>query len=357
MVSTAVRIYTSIDQRRSVAEQEFFALADKATSAGVLGFMDEVFQETIMDALAESKTLEGVIITGPNGEYAFEKVRGAAVNWVNDSPRFKNRFDFSRQPLFQPLRIQGLRNANIQAVAGALDYGLLSAILKQALLMVLAALALAFFTLLVETLAGGANRRSYPGPDLGDYSHPINPKPQAPSVARTAPQSDAPAGAVPAGAAPDIKQPAVRLDLELNRCAAADQDLVFIKMECKGGVDSGFRGQLIAEAPQFFALRGLIFKRGERGVDLIYPNIDLETGFARMEEFHHYLLNKYPDILVSPTGLCMGLSSRAGRVIDSERLMFEAGEALERALYDPVSPIVAFKSDPEKYQAYINRKP
>jgi hypothetical protein len=33
--------------------------------------------------------------------------------------------------------------------------------------------------------------------------------------------------------------------------------------------------------------------------------------------------------------------------------MVEASEALERALADPVSHIVAFKSDPEKYRAFI----
>jgi hypothetical protein len=33
--------------------------------------------------------------------------------------------------------------------------------------------------------------------------------------------------------------------------------------------------------------------------------------------------------------------------------MFEAEEALERAMMDPVSHIVAFKSDPEKYRAFM----
>jgi hypothetical protein len=350
LIITAVRIYSSVDQRSIAADREFYDLADIATSAGVLGFMDEAFIETIKDALTASKTLEAVIISGPNGEYAFEKKQDAAIRWVNNSPRFRKRFDLSPQPLSRSLSIQGLRNVNIQAVAGALDYGLLSHYLKTALIMVLAALALAFFTLLVESLASGARHRSFTEPILaGDthtnksfragnphaehYSHPIKPKPEAPPA----------------------EQSANRLDSELNRCAAENQDLVFIKMECKNSVNSGFCEQLMAEAPIFFAPRGLIGKRGERSVDLIYPHIDLETGFTHAEEFHRYLLNKYPDILASKTDLCMGLSSRSGRLIDSERLMFEAGEALNRALQDPVSCIVAFKSDPEKYRAYISR--
>jgi hypothetical protein len=34
----------------------------------------------------------------------------------------------------------------------------------------------------------------------------------------------------------------------------------------------------------------------------------------------------------------------------------EAGKALEKALGDPVSHIVAFKSDPEKYREFIRKQ-
>jgi hypothetical protein len=36
--------------------------------------------------------------------------------------------------------------------------------------------------------------------------------------------------------------------------------------------------------------------------------------------------------------------------------MFEAVEALSRAREDPVSHIVAFKSDPEKYREFVRSK-
>ncbi|MDR1278742.1 MAG: hypothetical protein LBK02_08325, partial [Treponema sp.] len=87
LIFAAVRIYVSIDERRLIAEQEFFDIADLAHSAGVLGFMDEPFVQTMEDALSASQTLRGLIISGSNGEYAFERERGTAINWVNDSPR------------------------------------------------------------------------------------------------------------------------------------------------------------------------------------------------------------------------------------------------------------------------------
>jgi hypothetical protein len=146
-----------------------------------------------------------------------------------------------------------------------------------------------------------------------------------------------------------------RLAAELLRCASFEQDLVFITMEFKGKLPADFYNKFADDAVNFFTLRDLIFERGERGISIIYPNIDLDIGFAKSEEFHNRVLSKYSSVFRSRTDLCMGLTSRSGRLVDAERMVFEATEALERALEDPVSHIVAFKSDPEKYRAFIKK--
>jgi hypothetical protein len=108
-------IAEDIEDNRLIAEQEFFDLADLATSAGIFSFMDERFVEIIQRALEASSTLEGIIISSPNGEYGFEKERGKAIVWKNGSPQFLNSSEFSKEILYLPLRIQGLSNVNIQA--------------------------------------------------------------------------------------------------------------------------------------------------------------------------------------------------------------------------------------------------
>ncbi|MDR2433583.1 MAG: hypothetical protein LBD47_03335 [Treponema sp.] len=399
MVSAVLRIYINVEQRRTVAEKEFFDIADLASSAGVLGFMDEPFVETITDALTMSATLEAIIITGPNGEYAFEREQGKAVNWVNNSPRFRSRFDFLSQSLYQPLHIAGLRNVNIQAVASAVDYRILTSILKQTLILVLAGLVLAFFTLLMESLLGkSAEKRRYtPSFDAEDRAaEPVSETGTAfsgepPPVGQAAASQEAAAQApqefeLPPLPEDEFSEPPAdegeqdeesvaplkglysprsgvgwdtymedRLESELHRCASAEQDLVFIVMEI---IDLGFQGDdfykhFAEDAARFFTPRDLIFERGEQGLAVIYPNIDLETGFAKADEFHNCVMEKYPVYLKAKKDLCMGISSRAGRLVDAGRLMFEAGEALERALSDPVSHIVAFKSNPDKYRAFV----
>ncbi|MDR2159819.1 MAG: hypothetical protein LBP23_07105 [Treponema sp.] len=407
LVFAAVRITANCMERRIVAESEFFSLADRASSSAVaLGFMNEPFNAAMEDAVASSLTLQGVIVTGPGGEHAWERERGAAITWTNNSPRFKSRFDLMREPFYMPLRIEGLRNVNIQAVAGSIDYEYAIGILKQSLFIVLAGLTLAFFTLLLDSLM--KSRRSYAreagfsaglqtgsgftmeepgrergagftteeaaageprfgaGPEYGATEpEPPPERPAAPMAKQTAPAA---AGAEFSPGDPGPKglfsprgnigweeYTNERLAAELHRCASFEQDLAFIVMEFRGldRIDDRFYRQFAEDSVNFFTLRDLIFERGERGISIIYPNVDLETGFAKSEEFHNRVLSKYSPVFKSKTDLCIGLSSRSGRLVDAERIVFEAAEALAKALEDPVSHIVAFKSNPEKYRDFI----
>jgi hypothetical protein len=100
----------------------------------------------------------------------------------------------------------------------------------------------------------------------------------------------------------------------------------------------------------------MTFEKGERGITVIIPNLDLDQGFTKAGEFHKRILNKLPASFTSKTDFCIGLSSRSGRLINGERLFFEANAALDKALQDPAAPIIAFKSDPEKYRKFIKQE-
>jgi len=344
LVSIIVRINTSMEQQRLIAEQEFFDLADQASAAGVLSFMDETFVEIIQKNLDATRTLEGVIISGPNGEYGFEKDRGKSINYENGLPRFRNRIDLSRQQLYQPLRIQGLRNVNIQAKARALDYAELTIILKQAMLLVAAALLIAFFALVIDSLQRKSDKA---------FSRP---KAEGKRDDKAAPVYAAGGSYSERGRIVREENTETRLTEELQRCAAAGQDLTFIVIEYKSIPDETFYSRFAADAARFFSSRDFVCEKGERGISVICPDFNLDTGFLNADEFHNRMMGKYPVLFTNKTDLCMGLSSRSGRPINAERLMFEAEEALERAMMDPVSHIVAFKSDPEKYRAFMESR-
>ncbi|MDR1948899.1 MAG: hypothetical protein LBQ38_05880 [Spirochaetaceae bacterium] len=384
-------MYQSVEERRAVAEREFFDLADLASSAGVLGFMGPAFREAVQDTINASETLQGVIISGPAGEFAFEQAaaRGATVSWVGDSPRFNRRFAVSSEPLFTPLRIEGLRNVTISAVFLFIDYDFFIVTLKQTLLMILAALTVALFTLILESVFGKKPvpvkvepaetegepvEAETPGKSAGtswDFEAPfeeggISPEPVPafePEAPEPVPEPEAPFSRAPQG----LYSPRSglgweaytleRLAAELHRCASFEQDLVILVMEYRpsglsGGALEGVYNQLADLVSSFFNLRDLIFERGEKGIVVIIPNIDLDQGLVKSENFR----SRIPVSVTTLADLCIGVSSRAGRLVNAERLLFEASEALKRAKKDPLSPIVAFKSDPEKYRAFIQKK-
>jgi hypothetical protein len=350
LVYVIIGINTNMNQRRLVAEQEFYDIADLASSAGLLSFMDETFNDIILNALKRCVALEGLIISGPNGEEGFEKEPGRALTWVNNSPRFRNRFDFSRQQLYQQLRIQGLRNVNIQAVAGAFDYTEISKILKQALLPVILSLVLAFFTLLMSSLS------RKPVIAAKQKEEKQREEKKAPEPAREAPKQQTRGGYSERGRIVRQENTELRLTEELRRCAEAGQDLSFIAMEFKPAIDDPSYARFAADTARFFSSRDFICEKGERGFSVICPGLNLDAGFLNAGEFHTRVMGKYPSLIKAKTDLCIGLSARSGRPIDAERLMFEAEEALERALMDPISFIVAFKSDPEKYRAFMESR-
>jgi hypothetical protein len=391
----AYKIITDINERQRLAEREFAELVDISSAAGVLGFMNEPFREAIQDALMNSQTLQAVIISGPLGVDTFERERGRIITWVGESPRFKTVFGISAEPFFMPLRLEGIRNTTISAVSNYINYEGLIDILKYTLLAILAALALAFSTLITEFLqtktaapAGSSPKhRAGPVPEENDafdeeavfpeedFAAAVEAVPEAETLpeAEALPEEEfvAEAEAVPETPveAPPEKPRGLysphgnigwedyikdRLSSELHRCAASQQDLVFAIIAFKNPekINEPEFMTFADEAVKYFIHRDLIFEKGNRGIAVIIPNIDVDQGLIKSEIFHDQMLQRLSPVF-QKTDLCIGLSSRSGRLIAEERLIFEAEKALDKALQDPAASVVAFKSDPEKYRAFI----
>jgi len=374
----AVQIIINLGERQNLAEKEFYDLADRATTSSVfLGFMTEAYQATIGDFLGASDTLLGVIITSSGGEYAFEKYSGSGIVWTADSPRFKTGLGLSGNAFFLPLGIEGQRNVTIQANYGQIDYAFWQKILKQTLLAILSALIVAFITLLVERTI--KNRADYKKAETsGDstvddsgewesqFDDPIPSDITEPSAAEYDAQSEEwkeeePRGLYnPRGNIGWDSYTNDRLAAELHRCSSFEQDLVFLAMELTSQekVSDSLYNMFTDEAVNLFSLRDLIFGKGDNGIAIIMPNADLDEGISKSEKFHSRIISKLRELNGSQSGapgieLNIGLSSRSGRLIEADRLILEANSALEKAIADPVTHIVAFKSDPEKYRKFI----
>ena len=148
-----------------------------------------------------------------------------------------------------------------------------------------------------------------------------------------------------------------RLASELHRSASSEQDLVVLLMECADGVncDARLYKKIADEAVEVFNLHDLTCEYGNSGITVIIPNANLEEGITKAESFHARLFNSCFDSFHSKRDFLTGISSRSGRLIEADRILLEAEKALERAKVDAGSPIVAFKSDPEKYREYVKK--
>jgi hypothetical protein len=344
-----VRILAAMDERRVVAQREFYDLADIASSAGALGFMEEPFKNAVRDAVAASKTLQAVIITGPFGaEFTYERDNNSIIAWEGDTPRFQRRFGSSRNPHFSPLRVNGLRNATIQAVSSVIDYPVFSRILLESLFLVLASALLSAATLLIGHI------RNKKAALVSDRTQEIySPKPEGAPVE--------PGAAKPAQ---DWNETLFKekLDAELGICSIADNDLALILMELSltagfdAGDDAEVKRKVSGRAGQFFERQDSVYERAGRSFAIILSGVELEEAFSKARQFHNLIITEMPDLFPHKNDLRIGVSSRNRRLIRANRLLLEASRALDKANLEPQSPIVAFKSDPEKYKAFVQSR-
>ncbi|MCL1994543.1 MAG: hypothetical protein FWG66_16485 [Spirochaetes bacterium] len=391
IVSAAVRIFISIDQRRDIAEREFTHIADVASFAGAQGLTEASFVQTMNDLLISSSTIEAIIISAPEGHFAFERQQYRSVRWANNAPQFIRRFD-NFQAMFRPL--PGLGNVNMQGVAAALDYAHISSILGQTLIIIMSGLALAFFTLLMEFLLvkQAADNRASLFPDSHSHKRSFAERRRAPAGAGAA----AGAGVAASRLYPEVEREEVKeeikeeelaadppegpepykkadskglyspranigweehasdkLEAELHRCSSSELDLILVAMEFKSISDDGFLKMFASDAAVFFGGRDVLFEKGDRGIFAITPSVSLEKGVAMAEQFHKQVSERYSHAL-SAGDLHIGITSRRERLVTAERMMIEANEALRRAKAENV-PILAFKSDPDKYRAFISK--
>ncbi|MCG8453069.1 MAG: hypothetical protein MI717_07805 [Spirochaetales bacterium] len=148
-----------------------------------------------------------------------------------------------------------------------------------------------------------------------------------------------PSESSPAQELPQDDEFLARLESELERAAAFDQDLSLLV------ITTG--NQPIDPLRDAFTYHDLLFPLEEGRTAVIEPNSNLDASIAAAEDLLRHLIAE----LGGDRPYRIGIASRNGRLIGSERLFEEALGALTRT--DEKDNIVAFRSDPEKYREYV----
>lgn len=350
----ATRIIIRAADLERIAAAEFTELVERANAAASLGFLDEPFRDSIRQSLQSSQSLAAVIVTGPMGpEYAVERDGGYLAS--GGEPRFASRFELASAPLVAHLRVESARNATVSVARFRAMPEEIVDILRDSLLMTLLPLIAAFILLLFTTVEpskkeaaahadGDSGNRETRG---AEFDEEFEIPEIAPDVAADEPIS--PVGLYgPDGVLGWESYLLERLESELRRSASFEQDIVLLAAELEAYDEEVFR-TFANELVEFFSFRDLAFKRGKSGAAVILPNTELEQGMRLAEEF----LEKWRTLHSDAENMVIGLSARAGRLVDASRLLSETGGAMERARQNGRFQIMAFKPDPERYRAFL----
>ncbi len=146
-----------------------------------------------------------------------------------------------------------------------------------------------------------------------------------------------------------------RLDNELSRAAASNQDLSFFAIKISDINWETEEGKELAKSiSETINFPDCIFESGVDGCTAIMPNVRIDESLATADALYSNItdiLDRYDNADNHSIGI--GISARSLRIISGERLSNEASEALNHALQDKESPIVAFKVNPQKYRNFL----
>jgi hypothetical protein len=310
----------------------------------------------------DSQTLLGIIISGSNQEFGFERQYGNVIRWTGNSPRFRTSFGIAKNPFFESIRIEGQRNTTVKATYGLFDYDFFIKVLKETLIFVLLVVFVAVITLVIElnlkAKSSRASRRNSPFVSSFTEPHTTRIIRDEDEEVEESENNDSmfPKGLYSPRGIGWESYTKERLESELHRAAASEEDLVFIAMQTRNVQfgEEDFR-KLADAGVKFFTQRDMIFEKGEQGMSFIIPGITLDQGLIKSERFRRHIQSSMQDASGTAPDFYLGLSSRAGRLVEAERLILEASEALSKALKDPKSSIIAFRSNPDKYREYVSR--
>ncbi len=142
-----------------------------------------------------------------------------------------------------------------------------------------------------------------------------------------------------------------RLDNEIERATASEIDLslfVFNFPETKIGTEE-FKNICNYLTIQF-QFKDLLFEHNDDSIVAIKISMDVDSAISFADKLYNDLSN-----IIENKKCYIGITSRSIRMVTGERLMLEAEQAVEHAIQDKDSPIIAFRVDSDKYRQMLEQ--
>jgi hypothetical protein len=388
-LAVALAVYKMVNaatEHRAIFEQEFAKLQDIVRGADVLGFTDADLENEIRASVLRSLTLDAAIVTLSGGaDFAVEKPGERAIipSYNNAGHSFDTKWKFYRPPYSARVTVDGRTTLEINVLTGYIDKDGLGIILRETLLIVLLSVTMAFLVFMLDVIVftkgmAADHKEKKPKPSKlpkeprepvfnEETAGPVEMPMEEPAEMPMEESTEMPGEKEPEPAAGPTEEPmGIYLGLiqKLHKeLAVADEKKTDIVLLCAewtknsfAGTDTPLAKQIAEEAAAFFNVDQIsAFKRGETGIFIVLPGVAFDRGLKATREFHGRILDNSV-FKTTITNFYAGLTSRAGREIDPDRLILEAEKAVEKAKEDTDQPIVAFKANPSKYKNYLRQR-
>ena len=148
---------------------------------------------------------------------------------------------------------------------------------------------------------------------------------------------------------------APRLKAEIERAAAADQDLAFARVVLDEPADAPGSDAAAAEVARHlrssFPVADLLFESGPGSFSVLLPDQDLDQAVRTLDGLRSR-------VAAGASGgarctVSVGVSARGGRLIEENTLLVEAEIASGRAVREGGNRVVGFRADPARFRAAL----
>jgi hypothetical protein len=361
-------------------------------------FSSPVFRKNISNIFSTDNSLQSLVITGQSGdvEYLYIKNRDILAKQPYFASDFSSHPEYNFNPFFyriirETVIIHGNNSFNLEIIYRILDQGEIISLLKVLVLFILVYILVTLFFLVFipgSSQAQDSLRLKKPESEKTSGNPFANGKLALPDDPQKAPEDEKPVSDLSPKEA-ELPQKTVRLETldltedtenkdnesaikqdeetglgwfeylypkleqEIEKSASFDTDLTFFLVTIDSPDKPG-KKELFKKLPEFihlfFAPRSA-FEYNPDSFAVILTDTDLEEGISKINAF--ILKLKHVSGIES---IFAGASSRNGRLITAKRLVQEAETALLKAVSESDSPLIAFRSDPEKFREIISGK-
>ena len=149
-----------------------------------------------------------------------------------------------------------------------------------------------------------------------------------------------------------------RLKFEIDRAASLDLDLALalVRVDDFDSIakQSAVYVKIAKMLLENYTFQDLAFEYKDDSYAIIIPDMDLDQGIMSLDHFKKKISSSA--ISDQPVTVSVGLSSRAGRLVNGATLLAESAKALKKAQAEGKNLLIAFRANPEKYRETVSKK-